>query len=208
MFIENITKDPFTFWGTLAVIPISVCLHELAHGYAAIKQGDDTPRETGHMTLDPMVHMGIPSLICLLLFGICWGAMPINPSRFKNPKLGHIIVSVAGPLSNLAIAFILGNLCFISQKVLPNSGFADGVFKLLLLGSSYNFILFMFNLMPVPPLDGFHIISNIIPSLRSLEQSMVGIILFLIVFNSDGFWNVVWGISYFFLSLIGRLYSL
>ena len=77
--------------GTLLVswifwVIASITLHELAHGWAAIFQGDDTPLVTGHMTANPVVHMGIPSIFIFLLLGIAWGAMPINPYKLRNKK--------------------------------------------------------------------------------------------------------------------------
>ena len=86
----------WVFW-----VIFSICLHELAHGWAAIWQGDRTPRETGHMTMNPMVHMGGASLIVFALVGIAWGLMPTDPSRYRWGRRGRIAVAAAGPLMNL-----------------------------------------------------------------------------------------------------------
>ena len=75
----------WVFW-----VIFSICLHELAHGWAAIWQGDRTPRETGHMTMNPMVHMGGASLIVFALVGIAWGLMPTDPSRYRWGRRGRI----------------------------------------------------------------------------------------------------------------------
>ena len=72
----------WVFW-----VILSICLHELGHGYAAIKCGDDTPRLSGHMTLNPIVHMGVPSLVMFAIVGIAWGMMPVDPSRFRRSIL-------------------------------------------------------------------------------------------------------------------------
>ncbi len=83
----------------------SICLHELAHGWVAIKLGDDTPRLAGHMTWNPLVHMGPYSLLMFVVIGIAWGAMPINPSRLRG-KYAEAMVALAGPLTNLGLAII------------------------------------------------------------------------------------------------------
>ena len=70
-------------------------------------EGDDTPRVTGHMTVNPVVHMGLPSMILFLILGIAWGMMPVNPYRFRHGKWGRILVSSAGPMMNLVIAFVV-----------------------------------------------------------------------------------------------------
>ena len=90
------------FW-----VIVSICLHELGHGWAAIWEGDDTPRQTGHMTINPMVHMGGYSIIAFLLLGFAWGLMPVNPGNFRHRRWGDAIVAVAGPAVNLILAVIL-----------------------------------------------------------------------------------------------------
>jgi Zn-dependent protease len=107
MFLQTLFQDPILFFRIVVIIIISIVIHELAHGVAALSQGDDTPSVSGHMTPNPVVHMGYASLIFLCIAGISWGAMPVNPSKFRHPKWSNIWVSAAGPLSN----FLLGTLC-------------------------------------------------------------------------------------------------
>ncbi len=136
----------------------SITLHELAHGWAAIYEGDDTPITTGHMTANPIVHMGVPSIVVFLLLGIAWGLMPINPYRFRHRKWGRILVSAAGPLMNLLIAFItLTILAF----VIDLEGEQTDLTIFLFTGGFLNLVLFAFNLLPIPPLDGSTILSNL-----------------------------------------------
>ena len=78
----------WAFW-----VIFSITLHELGHGWAAIRQGDDTPRRFGRMTLNPLVHMGVPSLVMFALIGIAWGAMPVEPSRFRWGRRGRVLAS-------------------------------------------------------------------------------------------------------------------
>ena len=94
------------FFGCVVItVIISIVLHELAHGWAAIWQGDDTPRLQGHMTADPMVHMGGMSLLMLVLVGFAFGAMPVNPHNFRS-KYGDALVSAAGPAMNFLLALV------------------------------------------------------------------------------------------------------
>ncbi len=145
----------------------SITLHELAHGWAAIWEGDDTPRETGHMTANPVVHMGVPSLVVFLILGIAWGLMPINPYRFRHGKLGRIFVAAAGPLMNLLLAFLtlttLAILLDIDSETGPLQTF-------LFTGGFLNLVLFVLNLLPVPPLDGSVILSNLSSPVARLYQ--------------------------------------
>src|SRR5688572_29409894 len=86
------------FW-----VLFSITLHELAHGWAALWQGDDTPRRLGRMTPNPIVHMGWVSLLMFAIVGIAWGVMPVDPSRFRWKRKGRTIVYGAGPAMNVAL---------------------------------------------------------------------------------------------------------
>lgn len=180
MLLEELLINPVLFFRIIVIVIASVCLHELAHGWAAISQGDDTPRKRGHLTLNPVVHMGWYSIIFLCIGGICWGAMPVNPSKFRSPKWGNILVSAAGPLLNL----VLGLLFLLLIKLSSSSPLA-GILSLefLYLGARINLILFLFNLLPIPPLDGFHVFSEFFPSLKPLENSPYGLVALMIIFS-------------------------
>jgi Zn-dependent protease len=132
------------------------------------------------MTLNPVVHMGWYSIIFLCIGGICWGAMPVNPSKFRSPKWGNILVSAAGPLLNLA----LGILFLILIKLSSSLPFGEMLsLQFLVLGARINLILFLFNLLPIPPLDGFHVCSEFFPSLKPLENSPYGLLALMIIFS-------------------------
>ena len=89
------------FW-----VIFSIVLHELSHGWAALWQGDDTPRRLGHMTANPIVHMGGLSLLVFALIGIAWGVMPTDPSRYRWGRRGRVFVAAAGPAMNVALSLI------------------------------------------------------------------------------------------------------
>ncbi|MGK7927174.1 MAG: site-2 protease family protein [Spirulina sp.] len=183
MFIERLLTEPLFFFRIVLIVVLSITLHELAHGWAALSQGDDTPEISGHMTPNPIVHMGWPAVIFLCLAGIAWGAMPVNPSKFRFPRLGHIFVSAAGPFMNLSLA-ILFIVILKLYLILPLGKMLSIDF--LALGASINLRLFLFNLLPIPPLDGFSICSEIFPGLKPLRNSPFGLVAFMIVWIVPG----------------------
>ncbi|MDJ0746564.1 MAG: site-2 protease family protein [Xenococcaceae cyanobacterium MO_167.B27] len=181
MLIEYLFSNPIFFLQVVAILIISICLHELGHGIAAISQGDNTPIEKGHMTLNPIVHMGVHSIIFLVLVGMAWGAMPVNPDRFKNPKWGSILVAAAGPLTNFALGILAIFWIKLSLQTSLGEIISVQFFSLIAL---FNFALGMFNLLPIPPLDGFGIASELYPPMKSIARSQVGLAIFMILFIS------------------------
>ena len=168
MFITTLTTNPVYFFRVVVIVIISVTLHELAHGWAAMSQGDDTPERTGHLTLNPVVHMGWESIIFLCLAGIAWGKMPVNPYKFRWGKLSNILVSGAGPFSNLVIAILCISLC----KLFLYSPLREiASIQFVYMAARINLVLFLFNLIPLPPLDGFYVFSEIFPRLKALENT-------------------------------------
>jgi hypothetical protein len=83
MFLQLLTQDPLLYFWIIVITIFSICWHELAHGYAALSQGDDNPDRTGHMTANLIIHMGWESIIFLCIGGLAWGAMPVNPAKFR-----------------------------------------------------------------------------------------------------------------------------
>ena len=175
----------------------SIVLHELAHGWAAIRQGDDTPIHTGHMTWNPMVHMGPTSLIVFAVVGIAWGMMPVDPSRFRS-RHGDAIVAFAGPLMNVSLAAVAAVLYVV--WIGTGGGYWTGwsagepLFSnaqlFLRVGITINLLLAIFNMLPVPPLDGSRILASVYPPFRRLWEGehagVLGLILFAGVFFFGG----------------------
>jgi Zn-dependent protease len=145
---------------------IGVTLHEFGHAMTADRLGDDLPRLQGRISLNPLDHMDIMGTICVIAtwligFGFGWGRpVLINPSRFKNPRMGDALVSVAGPLMNLLLATVFAVIIRTGYFGLPNSSPWHQFIDIAL---SLNILLFVFNLVPVPPLDGSHILADILP---------------------------------------------
>ena len=149
-------------------VVVSITLHELAHGWAAIRRGDTTPIDAGHMTLNPIVHFGIPSLVCFALTGIAWGAMPIDPARLRG-RHADAFVAIAGPAMNFALAtfcILAGGLWFAlgGPRHSRPTPFGETVYFQLLeffrIGGLINIGLGLFNLIPAPPLDGSRILAS------------------------------------------------
>lgn len=169
----------------LALIFIIFCvtpIHEFAHAAAANMLGDETPRLKGRLTISPMAHIDWMGALLLLVVGFGWGKpVTVNMRNFKlkNKKLGMAIVAFAGPFSNIIMAFISLLIMFV---IIRNSGIgylgdggvflynnADGsmaysLVKFLMFAASVNIMLAVFNLIPVPPLDGSRLISVILPN--------------------------------------------
>ena len=161
MIIQYLQDDVVFYTCIVFSIVVSVVLHELAHGVAAIWQGDRTPIELGHMTLNPMVHMGGMSLVAAFVIGMAWGAMPVTPHRFRHGRLGDVLVSLAGPATNALLAVVALAILGILKASEPAPGLETNLRTLLWTLGYLNIVLAIFNLGPVPPLDGSRVLSGV-----------------------------------------------
>lgn len=144
---------------------IAFTVHEFAHAYVAYRFGDSTAKNQGRLTLNPIHHLDPLGTILIFIAGFGWARpVPVNRFFFKKPRLAGIMVSVAGPISNL----LMGMLGFIIWYGLVGSGLAEGlpeaVPEFLDLFIQLNMLLFVFNLLPFPPLDGYRIIADLVPA--------------------------------------------
>ncbi|MDQ0876960.1 Zn-dependent protease [Paenibacillus sp. V4I3] len=185
----------FYDWSTLPfvilVLVLSFTIHEFAHAYSAYKLGDSTAYQFGRVSLNPMVHLDLFGTIMLLIAGFGWAKpVPVNRGNFKSPRLMGIIVTAAGPLSNLILAFITLFVIALFQKYGwlegMSVGSAEAMQEFLSKMLSINLTLFLFNLIPIPPLDGYRIIQDLVDlryteSLQKFEQ-WASVIFLLVVF--------------------------
>lgn len=165
MFIQYLQNDPRFFMAVVITVVVSICVHELAHGVVAVYFGDRTPIETGHMTVNPAVHLGMLSVITLMLAGIAWGSMPVDGTRLRG-KYADALVSLAGPMSNVLLAVLalvsLGLWQRFDQSGVLSTEAKNIRFLLWVFGAT-NFNLALFNLIPFPPLDGSRIMGSLTP---------------------------------------------
>lgn len=168
----------WVFW-----VIASITLHELAHGFTAIRLGDRTPIEMGRMTPNPIVHMGWMSLLAFALIGIAWGVMPVNPLRMRG-RHAHAIVAAAGPMMNLALAAVccvLGAVWTVTAQGSVSGTFFVNVLNFFFVGAFLNLVLMAFNLLPVPPLDGSAILASFSRGYaRLIENPQTQLIMFLL----------------------------
>ena len=141
---------------------IAMTIHEYAHARVADALGDFTPRMQGRLTLNPAAHIDPFGLLMLFLIKFGWAKpVMVNPSNFKNPRRDDILVSAAGPMANLLVAFVTLLVMVILVKIgFPMSTGMKTVFSLILI---YNVNFAIFNMLPIPPLDGSHILRNLLP---------------------------------------------
>ncbi|WP_339203465.1 site-2 protease family protein [Paenibacillus sp. FSL K6-3182] len=172
----------------LALI-IAFTVHEFAHAYSAYKFGDDTAYNAGRVTLNPRVHLDVLGTLLILIAGFGWAKpVPVNPSKFKSPRMMSIVVTAVGPLSNLLMGTIsiFIYVAILASDILSGAsvGVDAAVHRFFDYFIWYNYLLFIFNLIPLPPLDGYRIIADLLPlKLRyKMDQNVQwGMFIFLLI---------------------------
>jgi Zn-dependent protease len=156
----------------IAVLIVSAVLHEFSHGYAAYLLGDPTAEMEGRLSLNPLVHLDPIGSVLLPLMLVLTGSpfvlgwakpVPFNPYNFKNRRWGELIVAIAGPASNLILVFIFGFLLRFLELSQPMTE----VFSIIVF---INIILIIFNMIPIPPLDGSKVLFNILPHTQKTQE--------------------------------------
>jgi len=180
MLLFNLLNNPLMFFGFIIALLVAITIHEFAHAWVANLYGDPTAKLMGRLSLNPFVHLDLMGTIFLLLAGFGWGKpVMVNPRNFKNPRIDNLTVSLAGPISNLLLAIFVGLIYrFIN---LPNS--LEQIIFLLIF---FNLVLMIFNLIPIPPLDGSKILALFTSEETFLKLQQIGIpLLFLIIILSS-----------------------
>ena len=186
---ELLSNIPVILISLLAFL-LSISCHEFAHGYTAYKMGDLTAKVNGRLTLNPIKHFDVFAVIFFVVFRFGWAkGVPINPNNFKNPKHGMVYSALAGPVTNVILAFLFavvyGLLCkipFADENILYHITYYSAVFSWQMI--SVNAMLAVFNLFPIPPLDGSKIFLAVLPEntyFRVLEYDRYMMIVSLIV---------------------------
>jgi Zn-dependent protease len=168
---------------------LAISFHESAHAYVAYRLGDPTARDLGRVTLNPIPHIDIIGLIAILVSSFGWAKpVPVNPYNLKNPIKDNLWISLAGPVSNLILAIISGIVFRFALAPLASS--EGGYYILTLIQSSVilNIILMVFNLIPIPPLDGFHVLEALVSTdmyiqLQRIQQFGPFLLLALVFFG-------------------------
>ena len=186
---------------TLYVLPIllfSVVVHEVAHGMMALRLGDPTARDMGRLTLNPVPHIDLIGSIAIPLLSIlaagqvfiAWAKpVPVNPLYFEDRRRGDILVSVVGPLSNLVMALVCALGYVVAIRLFGRTDAADGfsalvrgfIIHMLSAGVTLNVFLAVFNLIPVPPLDGSHVLASLLPDTAAAAYRQIGFFGILVV---------------------------
>ncbi|MCC8357578.1 MAG: site-2 protease family protein [Oscillospiraceae bacterium] len=142
----------------LSVIPALVCitLHELSHGFVAYKLGDNTAKNAGRLTLNPIRHIDVWGLVCMVLFKFGWAKpVPVNMRNFENPKRGMALTALAGPVCNFIIAIVFLFLYGLLWPLyLRGNAVMTAIVQMVLTTAYLSLALAVFNLLPIPPLDG------------------------------------------------------
>lgn len=185
IFIQRLFDDPRSFFMLTFIVVFSVCMHEYSHAQVALWMGDSTAADRGHLTLNPLKQMGFFSILMLLVLGFAWGAVPVNPANMKN-KYGRLLTSFAGPAVNL-ILFALAWVFFGITANLHNAP-ASAIIFLGLFGLM-NLVLFVFNMLPVPGLDGWNIYTWFFPKLAMPNSEVVKGAMVILIFVAFMFVN-------------------
>jgi Zn-dependent protease len=157
-------------------ILLALTLHEYAHGWVADKLGDPTARHAGRLTLNPLAHLDPLGTLTLFLFRFGWGKpVPVNPYNFRNGRTGDVMVSLAGITVNLILAFLFSQVLrlAVAGNWITDANVSSPVSQLLLNTIIINLYLAVFNLIPIPPLDGSHVLSSILPGTLRREYQRV-----------------------------------
>ena len=197
----------------VSVLLFSVIIHEVAHGFVAYKRGDSTAKLLGRLTLNPVNHIDIfgsvilPAVLMLIgapVFG--WAKpVPINIYNLKNPKKDVILVSLAGVTANFTLALIAGIMMFFIRNFFVNIAVMASIYVILQYVIVVNIVLFIFNLIPIPPLDGSKILLFILPKDIARQYAQIekyGFWIILVLLGTNILWKIMGPIANFLIKLL------
>ncbi len=156
--IDLFTQSPLVFVLYLIALLAAISIHEFSHAFVADKLGDPTPQRQGRVTLNPRAHIDLMGILFLFMFGFGWGRpVQFDPFNLKNPRRDAALISVAGPISNFLLAFLITIVLKITDL------------QFLIIFIQLNVMLGVFNLLPIHPLDGFKIVGGLLPEDKARE---------------------------------------
>lgn len=184
--INYLFIQPSLFFAYLIALLVAIAIHEFSHAYVADRLGDPTPRLAGRLKINPLVHLDPLGLFLILFFGFGWGKpVPFDPFNLKNPRRDSAYISLAGPLSNFILAFLLSLILKLLNFFYYPFFLNIGNFFLIPM-INFNLILGIFNLLPIHPLDGFKIVGGFLPQNKAQEwyalERLGLVFLFLLIF--------------------------
>ena len=186
---------------TIAVL-VAIIPHEMAHGYAAYLCGDETAKNDGRLSLNPLHHLDPIGTICLIFFKFGWAKpVMINPNNFRDRKKGTFFVSIAGVLTNFILAII-------SVIIMKHIKLNDFVFELFMNIFWFNIVLGVFNLIPIPPLDGSKLLFSFLPlkyEYYLIKYEKYGYIILLLLIMSNNLDKILIPMVNFMINLIGKI---
>lgn len=203
-WINQLQSSPLDFFISILIeVPallMALILHEVAHGYVALRCGDPTARMMGRLSLNPARHLDPFGTLCMLMFGFGWAKpVPVNPRNFRNYRRDDLLVSLAGITMNLCLFLVSSFFLVLVSKAWDTnasvSQFVQYIYRFLYLFSLLNLTLAIFNLLPIPPLDGYHVLDDTVLKgrLHLSREVMIGFQIGLIVllFSTDVVGNLI-----------------
>lgn len=202
MIISLLLSEPILFFAWLAAIVIAITIHEFSHAAMAYALGDPTAKNMGRLTLNPLAHMDIWGTLLLLFAGFGWGKpVPFNPYNLKSHRMGSALVAMAGPLSNIVMVVIFS---LVLRFLYPVLGLSESnyLFQFLFVLITLNAVLAIFNLIPVPPLDGSKLLFAFLP------PSMENVKIFLTQYGFMILIGLIFIDNFTGLSIFGSIYQI
>lgn len=203
--ITTLFSDPLLFIVGFIALAVSIGIHEFAHVYSAYLQGDQTGRAMGRLTLNPIRHLDPFGTFLMVMVGIGWGRpAPFNPYNLRNHRWGSALVAIAGPISNIIMIVVAGYALLALGNSLPTTNLLHIFLRSLVY---LNAALAVFNLIPISPLDGSHVLEGVLgsehPLVKTLQKYGMYILLAVFILGQNALWMFVGGGAVWLLKVLG-----